>query len=48
VVDGEERSVEIWTPADDFPVVEREGLQWHPPGAQAPFTLSLEELFRPL
>jgi Uma2 family endonuclease len=48
VVDGEERSVEIWTPADDFPEVERERLKWHPSGAQAPLTLRLEELFRPL
>jgi len=48
VVDGEEWSVEIWTPGDDFPVVERERLEWHASGAQAPFTLSLEELFRPL
>ena len=48
VVDGDERSVEIWTPSDDFPVVERERLGWQPPGARAPFTLSLEELFRPL
>jgi Uma2 family endonuclease len=48
VVDGEERSVEIWTPLDDFPVVERERLEWHPPGAHAPFRLRLEDLFRPL
>lgn len=48
VVDGAERSVEIWTPLDDFPMVERERLGWRPPGAHAPFTLSLEELFRPL
>jgi Uma2 family endonuclease len=48
VVDGDERWVEIWTPADDFPAVERERLVWHPAGASAPFTLILEELFRPL
>ena len=48
VVDGEERSVEIWTPADDFPVIERERVAWHPSGAHAPLTLRLEELFRPL
>jgi Uma2 family endonuclease len=24
VVDGDERMVEVWTPADDFPAVERE------------------------
>jgi Uma2 family endonuclease len=48
VVDGDERSVEVWTPSDDFPVIERERLAWHAPGAREPFTLSLEELFRPL
>ena len=46
VVDGEERTVEVWTPSDDFPVLERERLMWHPPGAPAPFMLSLEGLFR--
>lgn len=48
VVDGDERSVEIWTPSDDFPIVERERLVWHPAGAREESTLSLEELFRPL
>jgi Uma2 family endonuclease len=48
VVDGDERSVEVWTPSDDFPAVERERLVWGAPGAGEPFTLALEELFRPL
>ena len=48
VVDGDEEVVEAWTPSDDFPVVERERLVWYPAGAGAPFTLSLEELFRRL
>jgi len=48
VVDGDERAVEIWTPSDDFPAVERERLVWHPPGATEPFALALEELFRPI
>ena len=48
VVDGEERAVEIWTPSDEFPTVERERLIWHPAGVGEPFTLSLEELFRPM
>lgn len=48
VVDGDGRSVESWTAADEFPAVERERLAWHPPGAREPLTLSLEELFRPL
>lgn len=48
VVDGDERSVEVWTPADDFPQLERERLVWHPAAAPEPFTLTLEELLRPL
>lgn len=48
VVDGDERAVEVWTPANEFPSVERERLVWHPAGAREPFTLSLPELFRAL
>ena len=48
VADGDERSVEVWTPEDSFPALERERLVWQAPGARVPFTLSLEELFRPL
>ncbi len=48
VVDGDERSVEIWTPSDDFPTIERERLAWHPLGAREPFSLILGELFRPV
>jgi Uma2 family endonuclease len=48
VADGDDRSVEVWTPSDDFPTIERERLAWHAPGAREPFTLSLKELFRPL
>jgi Uma2 family endonuclease len=48
VVDGDERSVEVWRPEDDFPAVERERLLWLPAGADEPLTLSLEDLFRPL
>jgi Uma2 family endonuclease len=48
LVDGDERSVEVWTPADDFPAIERDRLVWQAPGARMPFTLTLEELFRPL
>lgn len=48
IVDGDDRSVEIWTPTDDFPATERKRLVWYPPGASGPFELSLNELFRPL
>ena len=48
VVDADERTVEVWTPADDFPAIARERLQWQPAAAAQPLTLRLEELFRPL
>src|SRR2546425_687336 len=47
-VDGEERWVEVWTPAAQFPTVERERLVWQPAGAREAFTLELRELFRPI
>jgi Uma2 family endonuclease len=46
IVDGDERQVEVWTPTDSFPRLERERLVWHPPQAAEPFTLTLAELFR--
>jgi Uma2 family endonuclease len=48
VVDGDDRSVEIWTPGDDFPGVERERLVWQPAAARQLFSLELGNLFRPL
>ena len=46
IVDGETRQVEVWTPADTFPRLERERLLWQPEGAGATFTLPLQDLFR--
>jgi Uma2 family endonuclease len=46
VVDGDDRSVEVWTPGDEFPAVERERIVWQPAEASEPFMLGLEELFR--
>jgi Uma2 family endonuclease len=46
IVDADARTVEVWTPADDFPRFEREQLVWHPDGARTPFVLPLAELFR--
>jgi Uma2 family endonuclease len=48
IVDGEERRVEVWTPEASFPTIERVRLVWSPAGAAQPFTLDLEELFRPI
>lgn len=39
--------VEVWTPDARFPHVEDERLTWHPDGADEPFVLALDELFRP-
>jgi Uma2 family endonuclease len=47
IVDGDERQVEVWTPADLFPRIERDRLTWQPEGVAEPFVLSIEELFRP-
>jgi Uma2 family endonuclease len=46
IVDGDGRQVEVWTPQDTFPRIERDGLVWQPAGAAAPFTMPLQELFR--
>ena len=46
IVDGDARQVEVWTPGDAFPRVERDQLLWQPEGARDPFTLPLQELFR--
>ena len=48
IVDADARTVEVWTPEATFPLVEREHLVWHPPGADAPLLLTVEELFRPI
>ncbi|HET7551158.1 MAG TPA: Uma2 family endonuclease [Gemmatimonadaceae bacterium] len=48
IVDADARSVEVWTCDAVFPRVERELPTWHPADASAPFTLSLEERFRPI
>jgi Uma2 family endonuclease len=46
IIDGDERQVEVWTPGDVFPRIERDRLVWQPEGANASFTLPLQELFR--
>ncbi len=48
IVDGDERQVEVWTPEAKRPVVERERVVWRPADEARPFTLALEELFRPI
>ncbi len=46
VVDAEVGTVEVWTPEAAFPVVERERITWHPPGAGEPLVIELARLFR--
>ena len=46
IVDPDQRQVEVWTPADAFPRIERERLRWEPAEASQAFTLELGELFR--
>ncbi len=48
IVDADNHSVEIWTPTAEFPLVERDRLVWHPPLAPEPFTVSIDELLRPI
>jgi len=48
IIDADERQVEVWMPADTFPVFEREQLVWQPAGARAPLTMRLADLFRPV
>ena len=48
IVDPERQAMEVWHPTDQLPRLEREQLTWNPSGAESPFRLSLEELFRPL
>jgi Uma2 family endonuclease len=48
IVDPEGRQVEIWTPADHIPRIERDFVTWSPIGATTPFSISLQALFQPL
>jgi Uma2 family endonuclease len=48
VVDPDGRAVEVWTPADTFPTVQRERVVWTPEGASEPLTLELTDLFPPI
>ena len=48
VVNADDRSVEVWTPEDEFPRVEQRRVEWRVPGGEEPFVVELEDLFRPL
>jgi Uma2 family endonuclease len=48
LVDGDARTVEVWTPEALVPVVERESVRWYPAGASRPLVIGLAELFAPI
>ena len=48
VVDADRHEVEVWTPDDTFPTVERERITWQPAGTSEPFVLEVKGLFRPI
>jgi Uma2 family endonuclease len=48
IVDPDLQQVEVWGPADRIPRVERDRVEWSPPGAEVPFHLDLRELFKPI
>ena len=48
VIDADAGAAEVWTPADQFPRIERERLVWTPPNASRPFEITVERLLRPL
>jgi Uma2 family endonuclease len=48
LIDPDGHEVEVWTPGDTFPTVERECITWRPAGAADELVLELEELFRPI
>lgn len=48
LVDGDARSVEVWTPDATVPAVEHETVTWHPPGATEALVINLQELFAPV
>jgi Uma2 family endonuclease len=45
IVDLDARAVESWRPGAVQPTILRDRLEWHPPGAQVPFTLDLPKYF---
>ncbi len=48
IVDPDQKSVEVWAPESQFPVVEHESVVWKPTGAEDEFVLNLKELFKPI
>ncbi len=47
IVDGRQRTVEVWTPAMHFPDVKRDRLIWQPGVTTASLEIDLKDLFAP-
>ncbi len=47
IVDIQSRAVEVWTPEETFPALERERLIWHPEGAPEPLLIPVAEVLPP-
>jgi Uma2 family endonuclease len=48
IVDAEAGQVEVWSPDDNLPSIERTRVVWTPPDAGQPLTIDLNRLFRPI
>lgn len=48
IVEPEQGFIEVWTPDDELPRVERERVRWSPDGADEPLTVDLKELLKPI
>ncbi len=48
VVDPDQHHLEVWTPDDTAPVVERERVTWRPEGADEELAVELGALFEPI
>ena len=48
VVNPDRKEIEVWTPEATFPTLVTDRVRWELQGADAPFELDMEELFRPL
>ena len=48
IVDGDARQVEVWTPEDVSPRIERDRLTWKLAGVDRGFMLALKKLFQPI
>jgi len=46
IVDPDEKVVEVWTPDNQFPTVERDCVRWKPAGVGQEFVVNLAKLFK--